>query len=197
MRGSALRRPPIWEFRAGAPRVVDAEALVDGLGGIEQAVDPTDTLDDADLAELVARTTNEAVNFRFFHSYLYEPRPGTGRFFLSDNIWHDRAAVYRSDLEGLYDQEAALNGLRTLTPYFEFDGDVVYEYLDQAVDHPEYLLDQAALDQAKQDGDDVAGAPHVSMHTETMTDPAPARSAISRAAAFRPGEMIPMKSHSI
>ena len=32
------------------------------------------------------------------------------------------------------------------------------------------VADQAMLDQAKQDGDDVAGAPGVSMHTDTAMD---------------------------
>ena len=168
--GSALYDPPLWEFRAGAPRPLDPTELVQGLEGPELAIDPTDRLDQRDLTVQIARTVNEAVNFRFFHSYLYEPRPGTGRFFLSDNVWHDRLTVYRSDLTKLYDQEAALRGLRTLTPYFEFDGDVVYQYLDDIGRHPEYAADQQALDQAKQNGDDVAGVPLLSMHTETMMD---------------------------
>lgn len=168
--GSTLHDPPLWEFRAGAPRPVDATELVQGLEGPETAIDPTDTLDEDDLVTLIARTVNEAVNFRFFHSYLYEPRPGTGRFFLSDNVWHDDPTLYRSDLQELYDQEAALNGLRTLTPYFEFDGDVVYQYLEDLDVEPEYVEDKAALDAAKQGGDDVAGVPHLSMRTEVMMD---------------------------
>jgi hypothetical protein len=168
--GSALYDPPLWEYRAGAPRPVTAIDLVNGSAGIEQAVTPGATWDAEALQHVLARTVNEAVNFRFAHSYLYEPRPGTGRFFLSDNVWHDATTLYRSDLERLYDQQAALDGLRTLTPYFEFGGDVVYQYLDETGAHPEYAGDQAALDQAKQDGDDVAGVPHLSMHTETMMD---------------------------
>ena len=168
--GSALYDPPLWEYRANAPRPVTAIDLVNGSSGIEQAVSPGEFWDEEALQYVLARTVNEAVNFRFFASYLYEPRPGTGRFFLSDNVWHDSATVYQSDLELLYDQEAALEGLRTLTPYFEFDGDVVYQYLGESAENPEYVEDQAALDQAKQDGDDAAGAPHVSMRTETMMD---------------------------
>lgn len=168
--GSALYDPPLWEYRAGAPRPVTAIDLVNGSAGIEQAVTPGETWDDEALQHVLARTVNEAVNFRFFHSYLYEPRPGTGRFFLSDNVWHDATTVYESDLERLYDQQAALEGLRTLTPYFEFGGDVRYQYLADVGEHPQYADDQAALDAAKQDGDDVAGAPHVSMRTETMMD---------------------------
>lgn len=168
--GSALADPPLWEYRAGAPRPVDGHRLVDGASNAGSALTPGATWDDDALHDVLARTVNEAANFRFFHSYLYEPRPGTGRFFLSDNVWQDATTVYDSDLEKLYDQEAALEGLRTLTPYFEFSGDVRYQYLDQVAEFPEYADDQAALDQAKNDGDDVAGAPHVSMRTDTMMD---------------------------
>jgi hypothetical protein len=168
--GSALFDPPLWEMRAGLPYPVDFTELLQGLDGLAGALDPTNTLGDDDLVVQISRVVNEAVNNRFFHSYLYEPRPGTGRFYLSDNIWHDRLAIYRSDLTKLYDQEAALNGLRTLTPYFEFDGDVQYEYLEQVAAHPEYAADQAALDQAKADGDDIVGVPHLSLHTNTMMD---------------------------
>jgi hypothetical protein len=76
--------------------------------------------------------------------------------------------AYRSGC--IYDQEAALRGLRTLTPYFEFEGDVVYQYLDELDVHPEYEADKAALDESKDGGDDVAGAPHVSLRTEVMMD---------------------------
>ena len=47
--------------------------------------------------------------FRFLHSYLYEPRPGTGRYWFSDNVWHDANAElpWASDLTKLYDQESS------------------------------------------------------------------------------------------
>ena len=169
--GSTAYAPPLWEYRAEAPRPVTAVHLADG---IEQAVTPGEFWDREQLAWMMARTTNQAVNFRFFHSYLYEPRPGTGRFFLSDNVWHDANSEqpFPTDLTKLYDQDVALNGLRSLTPYFEFDGNVEYEYLALPPEGQEtnYAADQAALDQAKADGDDIAGAPHVSMHTVTMMD---------------------------
>ncbi|MBA2281754.1 MAG: hypothetical protein H0W25_11060, partial [Acidimicrobiia bacterium] len=168
--GSALHDPPLWEHRAGAPRPVTAIDLYDGLGGLERAITPLETWDEESFQYVLSRTVNEAVNFRFFHSYLYEPRPGTGRFYLSDNVWHDSTTLYGSDLELLYHQQAALEGLRSLTPYFEFDGDVQYQYLADQAAHPEYAADQAALDQAKADGDDVAGVPHLSMRTSTMMD---------------------------
>jgi hypothetical protein len=168
--GSAAYDPPLWEYRANAPRPVTLVDAVGQGGSFEQGITPGATWDDEALQHLLARTVNEAVNYRFFHSYLYEPRPGTGRYFLSDNVWHDATTLYRSDLEALYDQQAAIQGLETLAPSLDFEGDVVYQYLDQTAEHPEYAEDQAALDQAKQDGDDVAGAPHVSMHTDTMMD---------------------------
>lgn len=169
--GSTAYDPPLWEYRANAPRPVTAVHLADGTS---QAVTPSETWDRDQLAYMLARTTNQAVNFRFFHSYLYEPRPGTGSFYLSDNVWHDANSElpFPTDLSKLYDQDVALDGLRSLTPYFEFDGDVVYEYLalPPEGEADNYVQDQAALDQAKADGDDIAGVPHVSMHTETMMD---------------------------
>lgn len=168
--GSALYDPPLWEHRAGAPRPVTAIDLFNGSEGIDSAISPGETWDEEAFEYVLARTVNEAINYRFFHAYLYEPRPGTGRFFLSDNVWHDATTLYQSDLELLYHQQAALEGLRSLTPYFEFEGDVRYEYLSESGEHPEYADDQAALDQSKLDGDDVAGAPLASMHTNTMMD---------------------------
>lgn len=166
--GSAAYDPPLWEYRANAPRPVTAVHLADGT---EQAITPSGTWDTEQLDFMLGRTVNQAVNFRFFHAYLYEPRPSTGRFYLSDNVWHDEKAVlFPSILEKLYDQETALAGLSSLTPYFEFAGDVRYEYLDQADEHPEYTEDQAALDQAKEDGDIIVGATHVAMNTDTMMD---------------------------
>ena len=169
--GSTLYDPPLWEYRANAPRPVTGIHLADG---VEQAITPGETWDREQLGYMMARTLNQAVNFRFLHSYLYEPRPGTGRFYLSDNVWHDSyaEAPWPTDLNKLYNQEVALNGLRSLTPYFEFDGDVAYEYL---ADPPEgqddnYTADQAALEQAKADGDSVAGASYTAMNTVTMMD---------------------------
>ena len=131
--GSALYDPPLWEYRANAPRPVTAIDLLNGSSGIEQAVTPGEFWDDEALQHVLARTVNEAVNFRFFHSYLYEPRPGTGRFFLSDNVWHDSTTAYDTDLElHLRPAGGARPGCESLTPYFEFDGDVVYQYLDEA-----------------------------------------------------------------
>jgi hypothetical protein len=167
--GSAAYDPPLWEYRAEMPRLV---TLMHAADGMEQAITPGEFWDHEQLTYMIARSLNQAVNFRFFHAYLYEPRPGTGRFWLSDNVWHDAQAelLFPSELEKLYDQEAALTGLRTLTPYFEFEGDVVYQYLDQTAENADYVEDQAALDQAKQDGDDIAGAAHLSMNTLTMMD---------------------------
>jgi hypothetical protein len=167
--GSAAYDPPLWEYRAGAPRVLTPVHLADGT---TQAVTPGETWDAEQLHAVLARTVNQAIGFRFLHATLYEPHPGTGRFWLSDNLWHDAGAEipWASDLEALYDQETALRGLRTLTPYLEFDGDVVHQYLAETDEHPEYAADQAALDQAKQDGTDVGGVAHTAMSTVTMMD---------------------------
>lgn len=166
--GSAAYDPPMWEYRANAPRPVTAMNLADGT---EQALTPGETWDAEQMNFMMGRAVNQAINFRFFAAYLYEPRPATGRFYLSDNVWHDQKAVaFPSDLEKLYDQETAMEGLRSLTPYFEFEGDVVYEYLEDVADNPEYADDQAALDEAKANGDDIAGVPHASMNTVTMMD---------------------------
>jgi hypothetical protein len=61
-----------------------------------------------------------------------------------------------------------LAGLRTLTPYLEFAGDVKFQYLQQG--GGDFTADQAMLDQAKQDGDDVASVPGTAMHTDTAMD---------------------------
>ena len=58
--------------------------------------------------------------------------------------------------------------MRTLTPYLTFAGDVRFAYLGEG--GADNDADQAMLDQAKRDGDDVAGAPGVSMHTNTAMD---------------------------
>ena len=49
-------------------------------------------------------------------------------------------------------------------PYFTFTGDTQYEYLTPLD------ADQQNLQQAKQDGDDVAGTPFTAMHTQTAMD---------------------------
>lgn len=168
--GSAQYDPPLWEFRAEAPRPTTTEGLTNG--GLGEFVTIGESWDDDAFQKVLARTVNEAVNYRFFHAYLYEPRPGTGSFFMSDNVWHDTRTAIQSDLEKLYDQEEALTGLRSLTPYFDFDGDVVFEYLGDppAGLEEDYAADKAALDASKQGGDDIAGAPHVSMRTTLMMD---------------------------
>jgi hypothetical protein len=123
---------------------------------------------------MLGRTVNQAVSFRFLHSYLYEPWPGTGKYHLADNVWHDTfaEAPFASDLTRLYDQATAIRGLSTLTPYFEFSGSVEYEYLAEGTTggNAAYQADQAMLQQAKQDGDDVAGTPFTAMRTTTAMD---------------------------
>ena len=165
--GSATYDPPLWEYRAKAPRPV---TVVNAFEGWEQAVTPGATWDIEQLQRMIARTVNQATSFRFLHSYLYEPHPATGRYWFSDNVWHDANAElpWASDLTKLYNQDVVLGGLRTLTPYLEFAGDVRFEYLAQG--GADFTADQAMLEQAKQDGDDVAGAPGVSMHTLTAMD---------------------------
>jgi hypothetical protein len=166
--GSANYDPPLWEYRANAPRPVDLVAPQ--TNGIEQAVTPGATWNMTELGNVLGRTVNQAVSFRFLHSYLYEPWPGTGAYFLSDNVWHDAKAElpWASDLTKLYNQDVVKQGLRTLTPYLSFDGDVRFEYLAEPSE--EHTHDQGMLDQAKQDGDDVAGVAHAGMHTNTAMD---------------------------
>ena len=132
---------------------------------------------------MLGRTVNEAASFRFLHSYLYEPRPATGQYWFSDNVWHDAKAElpWASDLNKLYNQSVVLAGLRTLTPYLTFAGDVRFAYLAQG--GADNDADQAMLDQAKQDGDDVAGAPGVSMHTDTAMDYIDSQSRLFRGGA--------------
>ena len=162
--GSANYDPPLWEYRARAPRPV---TVVDAFEGWEQAVTPGETWDTEQLQRMIARTVNQAASFRFLHSYLYEPHPSTGRYWFSDNVWHDANAEvpWASDLSKLYNQDIVLGGLRTLTPYLEFAGDVSFQYLAQG--GPDFTADQAMLEQAKRDGDDVVGVPGVSMKTLT------------------------------
>ena len=165
--GSANYDPPLWEYRAKAPRPV---TLVNTGEGIEQAITPGATWDENQLNFMLGRTVNQATSFRFLHSYLYEPQPATGQYWFSDNVWHDAKAElpWASDLSKLYNQEVVLAGLRTLTPYLTFAGDVRFAYLAEG--GADNDADQAMLDQAKQDGDDTAGAPGVSMHTDTAMD---------------------------
>jgi hypothetical protein len=165
--GSEAYEPPLWEYRANAPRPLVLGYLPDPEQ-TGQAVSPGNTWDKDDLEYNIGRFVNEAASFRFLHSYLYEPRPQTGKYYLSSNIWHDQKAdaPWASDLTKLYDEQAVLSGLRTLVPYFSFTGDTAYETLSEG--KPGYTADQAALDQAKADGDDIAGASHTAMNTLTM-----------------------------
>lgn len=112
----------------------------------------------------------DAVSYRFEHSFLYEPWPSTGQYYMSNNVWHDKFAEvpWPSDLTKLFNQQAVLSGLATLVPYFSFTGDTKYEYLNQG--GADFDADQAMLQQAKQNGDDVAGAPFLSMKTLTGMD---------------------------
>jgi len=165
--GSANYDPPLWEYRANAPRPV---TLVNIDESVEQAVTPGETWDENQLNLMLGRAVGQAASFRFLHSYLYEPYPATGQYWFSDNVWHDAKAElpWASDLSKLYDQDTVLAGLRTLTPYLTFAGDVRFAYLAEG--GADNDGDQAMLDQAKLDGDDVAGAPGVSMHTNTAMD---------------------------
>jgi hypothetical protein len=152
--GSDAYDPPLWEYRANAPRAIVPADIADPSSQQQQAALPGTTWDKAAFEFNLARFADEAVSYRFLHSYLYEPRPQTGRYFLSSNIWHDAKAdaPWASDLTKLFNQEAVLNGLRTLVPYFSFSGDTQFEYLSQG--GANYVADQANLDQAKQDGGD-------------------------------------------
>ncbi|HUP33261.1 MAG TPA: hypothetical protein VM184_09540 [Gaiellaceae bacterium] len=165
--GSANYDPPLWEYRANAPRPV---TLVNTDESVEQAVTPGETWDANQLNLMLGRTVGQAASFRFLHSYLYEPYPATGQYWFSDNVWHDAKAElpWASDLSKLYDQDTVLAGLRTLTPYLTFAGDVRFAYLAEG--GADNDADQAMLDQAKLDGDDIVGVPGVSMHTNTAMD---------------------------
>jgi hypothetical protein len=159
--GSDAFDPPLWEYENGAPRIT-------GTGDFNDPYQPNPTLtwDKTWLQYNIARFVVDAASYRFFHSYLYEPRPSVGRYYLSSNVWHDSYAdlPWPSDLTRLYNQDVVLQGLRTLVPYFTFTGDTQYEYLSTL--DP----DQAMLQQAKQNGDDVAGVPFIAMHTQTAMD---------------------------
>jgi hypothetical protein len=159
--GSDAFDPPLWEYENGAPRVT-------GTGDFNDPYtpNPTPTWDTTWLNFNLGRFVVEAASYRFLHSYLYEPRPSVGRYYLSSNIWRDAysTAPWSTDLTKLFDQNVVLNGLKTLVPYFSFIGDTKYEYLS-ALD-----ADQANLQAAKQAGDDVAGVPFTAMHTQTSMD---------------------------
>ena len=159
--GSANYDPPLWEYRADAPRPV---TLTNYGEGVEQAVTPGETWDNDHLNAMMARTVNQAASFRFLHSYLYEPHPQTGRYWFSDNVWHDRFAElpWASDLSKLYDQNTVLAGLETLTPYLEFAGDVRFQYLAEAA--ATHDADQNMLQEAK------ANAQFTAMDTVTAMD---------------------------
>jgi len=159
--GSDAFDPPLWEYENGAPRIT-------GTGDFNDPYSPNPTLtwDTCWLNYDLGRFVVEATSYRFLHSYLYEPRPSVGRYYLSSNIWHDAYATapWATDLTKLFDQDLVLHGLSTLVPYFTFVGDTQYEYLSPLD------ADQANLQAAKQAGDDVAGVPFTAMHTQTAMD---------------------------
>jgi hypothetical protein len=159
--GSDAFDPPLWEYENGAPRIT-------GTGDFNDPYSPNPTLtwDSSWLNYNLQRFVVEAASYRFLHSYLYEPRPSVGRYYLSSNIWRDSysTAPWGTDLTKLFDQNLVLQGLSTLVPYFTFIGDTQYEYLS-TLD-----ADQANLQAAKQAGDDVAGVPFTAMHTQTSMD---------------------------
>ena len=103
--GSATYDPPLWEYRANAPRPV---TVVNALRGLGAGRHPgRDVGHRGSCSGWSPAPSNEAASFRFLHSYLYEPHPSTGRYWFSDNIWHDANAdlPWASDLNKLYDQE--------------------------------------------------------------------------------------------
>jgi hypothetical protein len=159
--GSDAFDPPLWEYENGAPRI-------NGTGDFNDpySPNPTFTWDSTWLNYNLQRFVVEAASYRFLHSYLYEPRPSVGRYYLSSNIWRDSysTAPWATDLTKLFDQAVVLHGLSTLVPYFTFIGDTQYENL-ATLD-----ADQANLQAAKQAGDDVAGVPFTAMHTQTSMD---------------------------
>jgi hypothetical protein len=159
--GSDAFDPPLWEYENGAPRTT-----VTGDFSDPYSPNPTLTWDTNWLNYDLGRFVNDAASYRFFHSYLYEPRPSVGRYYLSSNIWRDSfsTAPWSTDLTKLFNQTLVLDGLRTLVPYFTFIGDTQYENLDTLSD------DQNLLQTAKQHGDDVAGVPFSAMHTQDAMD---------------------------
>ena len=160
--GSDAFDPPLWEYQNGAPRIT-------GTGDFNDPYSPNPTLtwNQDWLHYNLARFVVEATSYRFLPSYLYEPRPSVGRYYLANNIWRDyySTAPWATDLTKLFNQNLVLQGLSTLVPYFTFTGDTQYEYLNDPLDP-----DQAMLQKAKQDGDDVAGVPFTAMHTQDAMD---------------------------
>jgi hypothetical protein len=55
-------------------------------------VTPGEKWDTSQLNFMLGPTVGQAASFRFMHSYLYEPWRGTGRFWFSENVWHDANA---------------------------------------------------------------------------------------------------------
>ena len=96
--------------------------------------------------------------------------PGHRQYWFSDNVWHDAKAElpWASDLRSSTTRTSSSPGLRTLTPYLDLRGRRALRVPRRG--RADNDADQAMLDQAKQDGDDVAGAPGVSMHTDTAMD---------------------------
>ena len=163
--GSESFDPPLWEYRANAPRPLTLADLPDAER-YGSAVSPGRTWTGDDLAFNIGRFANEAASYRFAHSYLYEPRPQTGNYYLSSSIWHDAnaAAPWPSDSSRLYNEQAVFDGLRTLVPYFSFAGDT--EFRNLPIGDP----DQAMIDDAKLKGDDLTGVPGTGMYTVTAMD---------------------------
>ena len=125
--GSDAFDPPLWEYENGAPRTA-----VTGDFSDPYSPNPTLTWDKNWLNYNLGRFINDAASYRFFHSYLYEPRPSVGRYYLSSNIWRDSfsTAPWATDLTKLFNQDKVLEGLRTLVPYFTFTGDTQFQNLD-------------------------------------------------------------------
>jgi hypothetical protein len=159
--GSAAFDPPLWDYEGGAPRTTGVGDFTDPY-----SPNPTPTWNQDWLNYNLGRFVNDAASYRFFHSYLYEPRPSVGRYYLSSNIWRDSfsTAPWATDLTKLFDQQKVLDGLRTLVPYFSFIGDTQFQNLDPL------SADQGLLQTAKQHGDDVAGVPFTAMHTQDAMD---------------------------
>ena len=128
----------------------------------------------------LGRFVVDAASYRFLHSYLYEPRPSVGRYYLSSQHLArrvlDRAVGDRPD-EALRPGGGARGPAHARPVLHASRATRSSENLD--------LLDpdQAMLQQAKQDGDDVAGVPFTAMHTQTAMDYLDANKAGSSAAA--------------
>ena len=176
--GSAAGDPPLWEMRARSTRPFDRRGVTETGGG--DVVTPTAT---NELTPWLARLVTEAASYKFLHSYLYEPWPATGRFWLAANIWHDAKAAtpFPSDLKKLYNHDLVLKGLRTLVPYLAFDGDTEFKDLSQP--GPSHTADQAALDAAKAAGNHTAmnvytAMAHVDRNAARLRRPRPCYTSI-------------------